>query len=137
MPHDLNHVAIAVPDLEAAAAPYRALGLPVSAAQALPEHGVTVAFVQLGNTKLELLEPLGADSPIASFLERHPAGGLHHICLQVADLEKTCAEANSAGIRSLGPPKIGAHGLPVVFLHPKDLSGTLVELEAPSPVPSS
>jgi methylmalonyl-CoA/ethylmalonyl-CoA epimerase len=128
----LNHVAIAVPDLEAAAATYRdMLGARVSAPQALPEHGVTVVFVDLANTKVELLEPLGENSPITAFLEKSPAGGMHHICYEVGDLDAARDRLTAAGARILGDgePKIGAHRKPVLFLHPKDFSGTLVELE--------
>ena len=128
----LNHVAIAVPDLEAAAATYRGtLGASVTAPQALPEHGVTVVFIELENTKIELLEPLGADSPIAAFLAKNPSGGMHHICYEVADILAARDQLKAAGARVLGDgnPKTGAHGKPVLFLHPKDFSGTLVELE--------
>lgn len=128
----LNHVAIAVPDLTAASAVYRdTLGATVSARQALPEHGVTVVFIDTGNSKIELLEPLGEASPIAAFLERNPAGGVHHICYEVDDLQVARDRLASAGARVLGDgnPRIGAHGKPVLFLHPKDFLGTLVELE--------
>ena len=128
----LNHVAIAVPDLGAATATYRdTLGATVSAPLDLPEHGVTTVFVELPNTKVELLGVLGAASPIARFLERNPGGGVHHVCYEVEDLEASCAHLESRGARVLGDgqPKIGAHGKPVVFLHPKDCCGTLVELE--------
>ena len=128
----LNHVAIAVPDLAAAAATYRdTLGATVSAPMDLPEHGVTTVFVELPNTKIELLGELGADSPIAGFLRRNPGGGVHHVCYEVDDLEAACTRLRKRGARVLGDgrPKIGAHGKPVVFLHPKDLCGTLVELE--------
>ena len=128
----LNHVAIAVPQLGAAAALYRAtLGADVSDALPQPEHGVTVVFVTLPNTKIELLEPLGEKSPIAGFLERNPAGGIHHICYEVVDIRAARDRLTSAGARILGDgePKIGAHGKPVLFLHPKDFNGTLVELE--------
>ncbi|KAI7838542.1 hypothetical protein COHA_007685 [Chlorella ohadii] len=126
----LNHVAIAVPNVREAAAKYRdVLGLKVSEPQALPAHGVTVAFVDLGNTKLELLEPLGAASPIAKFLDKNAAGGIHHICLEVEDIQASAAHA-ARGARLLDPqPKPGAHGTPVVFLHPKDMCGVLTELE--------
>lgn len=126
----LNHVAIAVPDLAAAAERYRSvLGAKVSEPQALPEHGVTVVFVQLPNTKLELLQPLGEGSPIAGFLKKNPAGGLHHICLEVADVQASMSSVASS-VRLLSQsPSIGAHGTPVVFMHPKDLDGVLVELE--------
>ena len=128
----LNHVAIAVPDLAAATATYRdTLGAEVSAPLAQPAHGVTVVFVTLPNTKLELLEPLGADSPIAGFLERNPAGGVHHLCFEVDDIIAARDRLKGAGARVLGTgePRIGAHGKPVIFLHPKDFCGTLVELE--------
>ena len=128
----LNHVAIAVPDLAAASETYRdALGATVSAPVDLPEHGVTTVFVELPNTKIELLGVLGVESPIAGFLARNPAGGVHHVCYEVEDLEAACDHLRSRGARVLGDgrPKIGAHGKPVVFLHPKDLCGTLVELE--------
>lgn len=128
----LNHVAIAVPDLEAAAAVYRdMLGATVLAPQDEPEHGVTVVFIELANTKIELLHPLGAASPVAAFLERNPAGGIHHICYEVADIGAARDRLVAAGARVLGggEPKIGAHGKPVLFLHPKDFNGCLVELE--------
>ena len=128
----LNHVAIAVPDLAAASTTYRdTLGATISAPLDLPEHGVTTVFVDLANTKIELLGELGVDSPIAGFLKRNPSGGVHHVCYEVEDLEAACAHLRSRGARVLGDgrPKIGAHGKPVVFLHPKDLCGTLVELE--------
>jgi methylmalonyl-CoA/ethylmalonyl-CoA epimerase len=128
----VNHVAIAVPDLAAAVATYRdTLGATVSAAQALPEHGVTVVFVELPNTKVELLEPLGATSPIAAFLDRNPAGGMHHICYEVDDILAARDRLVQTGARVLGSgePKTGAHGKPVLFLHPKDFFGTLIELE--------
>lgn len=128
----LNHVAIAVPDLAAASAVYRdTLGAAVTAAQALPEHGVTVVFIDLGNTKVELLEPLGENSPIAAFLEKNPAGGMHHVCYEVDDILAARDRLKVSGARVLGDgnPKIGAHGKPVLFLHPKDFAGTLVELE--------
>jgi len=128
----LNHVAIAVPDLAAAAARYRdTLGARVSAPQPLPEHGVTVVFVELDNTKVELLEPLGEASPIAAFLERNTAGGMHHLCYEVDDIVAARERLVADGARVLGDgtPKIGAHGKPVLFLHPKDFCGTLVELE--------
>jgi len=128
----LNHVAIAVPDLAAASATYReTLGAVVSAPQPLPEHGVTVVFVELPNTKIELLEPLGADSPIARFLEKNPDGGMHHLCYEVDDilLARDRMQAQGARVLGDGEPKIGAHGKPVLFLHPKDFVGTLVELE--------
>ena len=128
----LNHVAIAVPDLAAASAVYRdTLGARVSAPQALPEHGVTVVFIDTGNSKIELLEPLGEASPIASFLQRNPSGGMHHICYEVDDILAARDRLKATGARVLGDgtPKIGAHGKPVLFLHPKDFVGTLVELE--------
>ena len=127
-----NHVAIAVPGLAAAAAQYRdTLGATVSAPVDEPDHGVTVVFVELPNTKIELLHPLGPNSPIAPFLERNPAGGMHHLCYEVADILAARDTLKAAGARVLGDgePKIGAHGKPVLFLHPKDLCGTLVELE--------
>ena len=128
----LNHVALAVPDLAAAATLYRdTIGATVSAPQPLPGHGVTVVFVELANTKVELLEPLGPDSPIAAFLARNPDGGIHHICYEVADIIAARDRLRAGGVRILGDgePKTGAHGKPVVFLHPKDCGGTLVELE--------
>ena len=128
----LNHVAIAVPNLAAATSIYRdTLGATVTPPQALPEHGVTVVFVDLGNTKVELLEPLGEASPIAAFLEKNPAGGMHHICYEVDDIAAARDRLRAAGARVLGDgnPRIGAHGRPVLFLHPKDFTGTLVELE--------
>lgn len=128
----VNHVAIAVPDLKVAAARYRdSLNASVSQAQALPEHGVTVVFVQLDNTKIELLEPLGDGSPIAAFLAKNPDGGMHHVCYEVADIIAARDQLKAAGARILGDgtPKIGAHGNPVLFLHPKDFFGTLIELE--------
>ena len=127
----LNHVAIAVPRLAEAAQRYRALGAEVSAPLAQPEHGVTVVFVTLANTKIELLEPLGEASPIAGFLERNKLGGIHHVCYEVADIEAARARLASTGMRVLGDgkPKLGAHGKPVLFLNPKDCDGTLIELE--------
>jgi methylmalonyl-CoA/ethylmalonyl-CoA epimerase len=128
----LNHVAIAVPDLGAATALYRdTLGAAVSDPEALPEHGVTVVFVDTGDTRIELLEPLGEDSPIARFLERNPSGGMHHLCFEVADIIAARDKLQQQGARVLGDgePKQGAHGKPVLFLHPKDFSGTLIELE--------
>jgi methylmalonyl-CoA/ethylmalonyl-CoA epimerase len=128
----LNHVAIAVPDLAAATATYRdVLGAAVSAPQALPEHGVTVVFVSLPNSKVELLASLGEGSPIAAFLEKNPAGGMHHICYEVEDILAARDRMVASGARVLGDgnPRIGAHGKPVLFLHPKDFFGTLVELE--------
>jgi methylmalonyl-CoA/ethylmalonyl-CoA epimerase len=128
----VNHIAIAVPDLGSATTTYRdTLGARVSQAQALPEHGVTVVFVELPNAKVELLEPLGPDSPIAAFLEKNPSGGMHHICYEVDDIIAVRDKLKAVGARVLGDgnPKIGAHGKPVLFLHPKDFNGTLVELE--------
>ncbi|KFE36753.1 methylmalonyl-CoA epimerase [Thioclava atlantica] len=128
----LNHVAIAVPDLEAAAAQYRdTLGAKVGAPQDEPDHGVTVVFIELPNTKVELLYPLGAESPIAGFLEKNPAGGIHHMCFEVDDILAARDKLKSEGARVLGSgqPKIGAHGKPVLFLHPKDFNGCLIELE--------
>ncbi len=128
----VNHIAIAVPDLAAATASYRdTLGAKVSQAQALPEHGVTVVFVELENTKVELLEPLGEASPIAAFLDKNPSGGMHHICYEVTDILAARDQLAATGARVLGSgePKIGAHGKPVLFLHPKDFFGTLIELE--------
>jgi methylmalonyl-CoA/ethylmalonyl-CoA epimerase len=128
----LNHVAIAVRDLEKAAAVYRdSLGADVSAAVPQPDHGVTTVFITLPNTKIELLAPLGEGSPIAKFLERNPDGGMHHVCYEVDDIIAARDQLKRAGVRVLGDgePKIGAHGKPVLFLHPKDFCGTLVELE--------
>ena len=128
----LNHVAIATPDIQAAANLYRhTLATPdqVSAAKALPEHGVTTVFVDTDNTKIELIEPLGDNSPIQAFIDKNPAGGMHHVCYEVADLDAAVAKLKDTGARVLGEPKIGAHGLPVVFLHPKDFGGVLIELE--------
>ncbi|MEO3431772.1 methylmalonyl-CoA epimerase [Inquilinus sp. CAU 1745] len=128
----LNHVAIAVPDLEAAIALYRdALGAEVSAPVDQPDHGVVTVFITLPNTKIELLHPLGEESPVAKFLERNPAGGIHHVCYEVADIKAAQDRLRAEGLRVLGEgePKIGAHGKPVLFLHPKDMAGTLVELE--------
>jgi methylmalonyl-CoA/ethylmalonyl-CoA epimerase len=128
----LNHIAIAVPDLEIAVAQYRdLLGAKVSPATAQPAHGVTTVFVELPNTKIELLHPLGADSPIASFLERQPSGGIHHLCYEVEDILAARDQLLAQGARVLGDgtPKLGAHNRPVLFLHPKDFSGTLIELE--------
>ena len=128
----LNHVAIAAPDLKAASARFRdALGAEVSAPQALPEHGVTVVFVELKNTKIELLAPLGDKSPIAKFLEKNVDGGIHHLCFEVDDILSARDKLVAEGARILGDgaPKTGAHGKPVLFLHPKDFDGTLIELE--------
>ena len=128
----LNHVAIAVPDLEAAAEQYRTtLGAQVGAPQDEPDHGVTVVFIELPNTKIELLYPLGENSPIAGFLEKNPSGGIHHICYEVDDIlaARDTLQEKGARVLGTGEPKIGAHGKPVLFLHPKDFTGTLVELE--------
>ena len=128
----LNHVAIAVRDIKAASAVYQnALGATVTAPTQQPEHGVTVVFIELPNTKIELLEPLGAGSPIAKFLEKSPDGGIHHVCYEVDDILAARDQLKAQGARVLGDgtPKIGAHGKPVLFLHPKDFCGTLVELE--------
>ena len=128
----LNHVAIAVPDLEAASAQYRnMLGADVGAPQDEPDHGVTVVFITLPNTKIELLYPLGEGSPITGFLEKNPSGGIHHVCYEVDDINTASANLIEKGARVLGggEPKIGAHGKPVLFLHPKDFNGTLIELE--------
>ena len=128
----LNHVAIAVPDLDAAIAQYRdTLGAEVGPPQDEPDHGVRVVFITLPNTKIELLHPLGADSPIAGFLSKNPAGGIHHICYEVPDILAARDRLSAQGARVLGSgePRTGAHGKPVLFLHPKDFNGTLVELE--------
>lgn len=128
----LNHVAIAVRDIEKASRLYRdALGAEISAAVPQPDHGVTTVFITLPNTKIELLEPLGANSPIEKFLQRNPDGGIHHVCYEVGDIAAARDQLKAAGARVLGDgePKIGAHGKPVLFLHPKDFLGTLVELE--------
>ena len=127
----LNHVAIAVPDLAEAAGRYAALGATVSPPQDLPEHGVTVVFVTLPNTKIELLHPLGETSPITAFLEKNPAGGIHHLCFEVPDIAAAADTVRATGARILGDgtPKIGAHGKPVLFAHPKDFHGALVEFE--------
>lgn len=128
----LNHVAIVVPDLAAAALMYRnTLGATVSEQLPLPDHGVTTVFVELPNTKIELLHPLGEDSPVQKFLDNNPSGGMHHVCYEVTDIHKAIDQLVGDGARVLGDgqPKTGAHGLPVVFLHPKDFCGTLVELE--------
>ncbi len=128
----LNHVAIAVPDLEAASAQYRdTLGAKVNPPQDEPDHGVRVVFVELPNTKIEFLHPLGENSPIQAFLEKNPSGGIHHICYEVDDILAARDTLIESGARVLGSgePKIGAHGKPVLFLHPKDFTGTLVELE--------
>ena len=128
----LNHVAVVVPDLDEAARTYREmLGARVSAPQAEPDHGVTVVFVELPNTKIELLHPLGVNSPIAKFLERNPDGGIHHLCYEVEDIIAARDRLKAKGARVLGDgnPKIGAHGKPVLFLHPKDFAGALIEIE--------
>jgi len=128
----LNHVAIAVPDLEAASAQYRnTLGAAVRAPQDEPDHGVTVVFIDLPNTKIELLYPLGENSPIKGFLDKNPSGGIHHICYEVDDILAARDRLKGEGARVLGTgePKIGAHGKPVLFLHPKDFNGCLIELE--------
>jgi methylmalonyl-CoA/ethylmalonyl-CoA epimerase len=128
----LNHVAIAVSDIAKASKVYRdTLGAQVSAKVAQPDHGVSTVFITLPNTKIELLEPLGSDSPIAKFLERNPDGGIHHVCYEVPDIRIARDKLKAQGARVLGSgePKIGAHGKPVLFLHPKDFCGTLVELE--------
>ncbi|MBN9250074.1 MAG: methylmalonyl-CoA epimerase [Mesorhizobium sp. 61-13] len=128
----LNHVAVVVPDLAAAVATYRnTLGARVTEPQALPEHGVTVVFIDVGNTKIELLEPLGEASPIAAFLDKNPSGGIHHVCYEVDDILAARDQLKAGGARVLGDgnPKTGAHGKPVLFLHPKDFFGTLIELE--------
>ncbi len=128
----LNHVALAVPDIVAASAHYRdVLGAKVSEPQQLPEHGVTVVFIDVGNTKIELLEPLGDASTILPFLAKNPAGGMHHVCYEVDDILAARDHLLASGARVLGDgePRLGAHGKPVLFLHPKDFFGTLVELE--------
>lgn len=128
----LNHVAIAVPDLQKASHQYKTtLGASISDPIEIPEQGVTVVFIELPNTKIELLEPLGEASPIAGFLEKNPSGGIHHICYEVDDILKARDKMLADGVRVLGDgePKIGAHGKPVLFLHPKDFQGTLIELE--------
>jgi methylmalonyl-CoA/ethylmalonyl-CoA epimerase len=132
----LNHVAIAVPDLIAAADKYRdLLGADVGDPQVLAEHGVTVIFVQLSNSKIELMTPFGANSPIGGFLAKNPSGGVHHLCFEVNDLISSAETLVKGGARVLGDgkPKIGAHGLPILFLHPKDFDGTLIELEEVKP----
>ena len=125
----LNHVALAVPDLAAATATWAALGATVSPPQAMPAHGVTACFV---GEQLELLEPLGAESPIAAFLARPPAGGLHHVCHEVSDVAAAARDLERRGFRILAPPALGAHGVPVVFLHPKETHGALLELQEAS-----
>ena len=132
----LNHVAIVVPNLTAAAAKYRdLLGAAVHHPRDLPEHGVTVVFVDLPNSKIELMTPLGESSPVAKFLAEHPNGGMHHVCFEVADIAHAARTLVEGGARVLGDgrPKIGAHGLPVLFIHPKDFFGTLIELEEVKP----
>ena len=128
----LNHVAIGVPDLTAARTLYRdMMGATVSAEEDLPEHGVTTVFVELSNTKIELLHPLGEKSPIQGFLDKNPSGGVHHLCYEVAEIDAARDQLVASGARILGDgePRIGAHGKPVLFLHPKDFCGTLIELE--------
>ena len=126
----LDHIAIAVPDIAAAMTRYRdGLGLEASTVQELPEHGVKIVFLRLENATIELMEPLGAESPIAAFLERHPQGGIHHFCLGEKAFDARLQEISQHGIRRLGEPKTGAHGNLVVFFHPKDFNGTLIELE--------
>lgn len=126
----LNHVAIAVPDVGRAAAVYRdVFGADVSELAHLPDHGVTVSFVSLPNTKVELLEPLGESSPLVSFLQRSKSGGIHHLCFEVEDIAAAVERVRAAGVRTVGDVKIGAHGKPVVFLHPSDCQGSLIELE--------
>jgi methylmalonyl-CoA/ethylmalonyl-CoA epimerase len=128
----LNHIAIVVPDLALAASLYRdTLGARVSPPHKLPAHGVTVIFVELPNTKIELLEPLGDDSPVRGFLDKNPAGGMHHVCYEVADIIAARDRLRASGARVLGDgePRLGAHDKPVLFLHPRDFAGTLVELE--------
>ena len=128
----LNHVAIAVRDAASASALYRdTLGAKVSAPLPQPDHGVSVVFIELPNTKIELLEPLGADSPIGKFLDKNPDGGMHHICYEVDDIlaARDHLKAKGARVLGTGEPKVGAHGKPVLFLHPKDFNGTLIELE--------
>ena len=126
----LNHVGIAVPDVDAAAKIYSdSFRAKVSEVMTLPEHGVRVVFVDLPNSRIELMQPLDKNSPLTNFLQRSPAGGMHHICYEVADLAEACTGLIAKGARVLSEPRIGAHGKPVVFLHPKDFSGTLIELE--------
>jgi methylmalonyl-CoA/ethylmalonyl-CoA epimerase len=130
----LNHVAIAVPDIKKAAETYRQtfqMGVKVSGEVAQPDHGVTTVFIDLGNTKIELLEPLGENSPIANFLKKNPSGGIHHVCYEVDDIyaARDRMKAMGATITGTGEPRIGAHGKPVIFMHPKDFNGTLIELE--------
>lgn len=130
----LNHVAIAVPDIKKAADTYRStfqMGAKVSGEVAQPDHGVTTVFIDLGNTKIELLEPLGENSPIANFLKKNPSGGIHHVCYEVDDIYSACDQMKALGatVTGTGEPRIGAHGKPVIFMHPKDFNGTLIELE--------
>lgn len=128
----LNHVAIATKDVRKASGIYRdTLGAKVSEPVALPDHGVVTVFVELPNTKIELLEPLGDNSPIARFLEKNPGGGMHHVCYEVDDIytARDHMKARGATVTGSGEPRIGAHGKPVIFLHPKDFAGTLIELE--------
>ncbi|KRB49114.1 methylmalonyl-CoA epimerase [Rhizobium sp. Root708] len=127
----LNHIAIAVPDLSKAAAQYKSLGANVSDPKDLPEHGVTVVFVTIPNTKIELMHPLGQGSPIEAFLERNPSGGIHHLCFEVAEIGEAADKLRDIGVRVLGDgtPKLGAHDKPVLFAHPKDFQGALVEFE--------
>lgn len=127
----VNHIAIAVPDLERASATYRKLGVPVSEPQDLPEHGVRVAFLEFDNIKLELMEALGDASPIERFLQKNPTGGMHHICYEVEELSPAVVALKETGVRMLnaGEARIGAHGNPVVFAHPADFSGVLTEFE--------
>ena len=127
----LNHVAIAVPDLDSASARYRdALGAQVSEPQDLPEHGVTVVFIKLQNAKIELIAPLGENSPIAGFLAKNPSGGIHHICFEVPDIAAASEALSSQNVRLLySEPRVGAHGMPVMFAHPKEFNGTLIEIE--------
>lgn len=128
----INHIAIAVPDLESASKTYKdILGANVSNPVAMPDHGVTTVFVELPNTKIELLEPLGSDSPIQKFLEKNPKGGMHHICYEVDDIYDARDQLikNGAKILGSGEPSVGAHDKPVLFLHPKDFCGTLIEIE--------
>lgn len=126
----LNHIAIAVPDLTIACALYGStLGASLSEPQDLPDHGVTIVFVSLPNTKIELMTPLGEASPIEKFLQKNPKGGLHHVCYEVDDIHHAVQTLTAQGLRVLGAPKPGAHGTPVIFLHPSDGCGTLIELE--------
>jgi methylmalonyl-CoA/ethylmalonyl-CoA epimerase len=130
----LNHVAIAVPDLDSAASKYRdLLSAEVGEPQVLAEHGVTVVFVALPNSKIELMQPFGPESPIAKFIEKNPNGGIHHICFEVNDIEDSARRLVAGGARVLGEISTGAHGLPVLFLHPRDFDGTLIELEEVKP----